>query len=92
MRKDAFDMGQLVATPGALELFAAQGRRLAEFVVRHAAGDWGELDPEDWQANDAALARGEGRLFSSYRIGDQKIWVITESDRRSTCVLLPSEY
>jgi hypothetical protein len=43
MRKDAFDMGQLVATPGALELFAAQGRRLAEFVVRHAAGDWGEL-------------------------------------------------
>jgi len=51
-----------------------------------------DLDPEDVEANQAAL-RCETRLFSSYRIGDQaKLWIITEADRSSTTLLLPSEY
>ena len=34
-----------------------------------------------------------GRIFSAYHLDDgTKIWIITESDRSSTCVLLPSEY
>ena len=31
--------------------------------MRHAKGDWGELDPEDWQANERALLEGT-RLVS----------------------------
>lgn len=92
MRKHAFAMGQLVATPAALKMLAEHGKCIEEFLVRHAAGHWGDVDAEDWQANDAALARGDERLFSSYRIGDQKLWIITEADRSSTCALLPSDY
>ena len=47
---------------------------------------------EDRQANDDALRDGE-RLFSVYYTSKGiKIWVITEADRSSTCILLPEEY
>jgi hypothetical protein len=46
----------------------------------------------DWQANEADLTDG-GRLLSAYKLADDtKIWVITEADRWSTCILLPDEY
>jgi hypothetical protein len=63
-----------------------------EFVARHVRGDWGDCDDHDRQANEDALRNGE-RLFSVYRtVKGEKLWVITEADRSSTCVLLPEEY
>ena len=62
-----------------------------EFLHRHHTGDWGDLDPEDVEANRAALHYGS-RLLSSYEIGNQKLWIITEADRGTTTVLLPEEY
>ena len=62
-----------------------------EFLLRHHTGDWGDLDPEDVEANRAALHYGS-RLLSSYDIGHQKLWIITEADRSTTTVLLPEEY
>jgi hypothetical protein len=80
------------ATPGALEALASSGQQPMEFLARHVRGDWGDVCAEDRQANDRALQTGE-RLVSAYHTKDnQKIWVITEADRSSTCVLLPSEY
>lgn len=33
------------------------------------------------------------RIFSVYRtLEGVKVWVITEADRSSTCILLPDEY
>lgn len=34
------------------------------------------------------------RVVSSYPVGDrgERIWIITEADRSSTCILLPEEY
>lgn len=62
------------------------------FIGRHMSGDWGDVDPEDWRANDAALVTGE-RLLSAYSLtAVQQLWIITEADRSSTTVLLPSEY
>ncbi len=92
MLKRSFSLGQVVATPGALSVLAETGCTAESFLQRHSCGDWGDLDPEDWQANDIALAHDDGRLFSSYQIGNQKIWCITESDRSSTCLLVSSEY
>jgi hypothetical protein len=61
-------------------------------LVRHTRGDWGELDPEDWQANEQALVEG-GRLLSVYRDGnDVRFYIITEWDRSATTVLLPEDY
>ena len=85
-------LGQIVATPGALEAFTSSEQGPMEFLNRHIKGDWGEVDAEDWQANDRAVVEGT-RIISAYRTktGD-KLWVITESDRSATTLLLPSEY
>lgn len=86
-----FCLGQVVATPAALSLLDEHNKTPAEFLSRHHAGDWSEQCKEDQQANDDALKHGD-RIFSSYTIGDAKIWIITEADRSSTCILLPEEY
>jgi hypothetical protein len=92
MLKRSFSLGQVVATPGALQLLAECGQDIWPFLRRHACGDWGEVDAEDWKANDAALAHDDGRLFSSYSVNHQKLWVITESDRACTTILRPQDY
>jgi hypothetical protein len=91
-RQPLFDLGQLVATPGALAALEKSGQNAMEFFSRHVRGDWGELPEEDKTENQFSLERGF-RLLSSYRTtaGD-KLWVITESDRSVTTLLLPEEY
>lgn len=87
-----FPLGQLLTTPAALSALQAAGLTPLPLLARHAAGDWGDLDPEDKQLNERALRDG-GRLFSAYRFGaGPKVWVITEADRAATTVLLPEEY
>jgi len=90
--KFKFSIGKLVATPGAIEALADAKQSPMEFVARHIKGDWGEVCDEDRQANEDALRDGE-RLLSVYRTSKGvKIWIFTEADRSSTCVLLPEEY
>jgi hypothetical protein len=85
-------LGKLSITPGALIAIRNAGQTPAQLLVRHHFGDWGELDPEDWERNNHALEHGL-RLLSSYRLRDKTlVWVITEWDRSSTTVLLPGEY
>jgi hypothetical protein len=92
IRRPKFPLGQLVATPGALRALEDAGQMPADFVSRHVAGDWGEVCPGDKKLNDEALASGE-RLVSAYRtLRNVRIWVISEADRASTCILLPEEY
>lgn len=92
MIANKFPLGQTVATPGALEALQRAGQSPAEFLARHIRADWGEVDAEDKKANDEALVDGE-RLLSAYRTRKgEKLWIITEADRSSTCVLLPEEY
>ncbi len=90
-----FPLGHLVMTVGIQELMVEQGVRVHGLLDRHAAGDWGEMEPGDLCANDYALKHGEVRIFSSYDVPespDDKVWIITEEDRSVTTVLLPSEY
>jgi len=87
-RTTLFDLGYVVMTPGA----AALEVDFIPYLVRHAAGDWGNLDAFDRRQNDLAVQQGL-RILSAYNIEkDTRIWIITESDRSATTVLLPSEY
>ena len=87
-----FDLGQVVATPAALNALRRSSQSPADFIRRHGGGDWGDVDGHDSKQNDIALREG-GRILSSYKttLGEQ-IWVITEADRSSTCILLPEDY
>jgi hypothetical protein len=64
---------------------------IAQLLMRHARGDWGDLCEEDFAENEASLTRGL-RLLSAYTIDDTKLWIITEADRSATTVLFPSDY
>lgn len=86
------ELGQVVATPGALHALRTAGHSPGDFLSRHVGGDWGEVDGHDHKQNQIALREG-GRLLSSYttRHGEE-VWVITEADRSHTTLLLPTEY
>lgn len=86
-------LGQLVATPAALALLADAGENPAELLARHRCGDWSEVVPEDARENELSVLRGL-RVLSSYQVGEEgeRVWIITEADRSSTCILLPEEY
>ena len=92
-REALFPLGQLVATPGAIEAMAPYENMALRLVGRHVTGDWGDMVDEDKASNDRALLDGS-RVFSAYLLpdGETKIWVITEADRSATTLLLPSEY
>ena len=85
-------LGRVVATPGALRALDEAGVSPASLLTRHVNGDWGELSEHDRKQNEFSLKNGF-RILSSYTVGNgERIWIITESDRSSTCILLPSEY
>ena len=87
-----FPLGQVVATPGALDALERTGQSPLEFLNRHASGDWGEVCEADKKENDFSVRNGF-RLLSAYRLRDgTKIWIITEADRSATTILLPEEY
>ena len=87
-----FQLGEVVATPGALDALSESNESVAKFVRRHMLGDWGDLSQEDKQANEEALL-DEARILSAYHTAKgTKIWVITDADRSVTTLLLPEEY
>ena len=91
-KQPAFELGQIVATPGALAALKKSGQQPGEFLTRHVNREWGDIPDEDRRENEYSLEHGF-RLLSAYRTnaGD-RLWIITESDRSATTILLPEEY
>ncbi|QDU82778.1 hypothetical protein Pla110_45400 [Polystyrenella longa] len=90
--KQLFNLGQVVATPVAITTFEKVDETMSSLLSRHVGGDWGNLHEEDKTTNDEAVKEGY-RILSAYKLSDgTKIWIITEADRSSTCILLPEEY
>ena len=96
-RLPKFSLGQIVATPGALEALNKSGQAPAEFLARHNAADWGDVCEEDRRLNDEALVNGS-RLLSAYILKTgERLWLITEAQddnghRAATTLLLSTEY
>lgn len=87
-----FLLGEIVATPGALELLERTAVNAYDLLLRHQCGDWGSVPPEDADANRDAVQHGD-RILSSYYLNDtERVWIITEADRSVTTLLLPNEY
>ena len=83
-------LGRLLITPAAQAVLTQEDILAA--LNRHVRGDWGVVGPEDRAENDLSLKEGF-RILSAYESsGGEKFWIITEADRASTCVLLPSDY
>ena len=90
-----FSLGNVVATPGALDLLDRHALNAVIVLRRHIWGDFGSVCDEHRSANLAAIGNG-ARILSVYEVGAagkiENLWVVTEADRSSTTLLLPSEY
>ncbi|PTB18258.1 hypothetical protein C9I57_24060 [Trinickia symbiotica] len=88
-----FRLGEIFATPGALALLQQTGTDVVDLLMRHVKGDWGVVCPQDARSNDRAVETGT-RIVSAYELGDrrERLWIVTEADRRMTTLLLPAEY
>jgi hypothetical protein len=87
-----FELGQTVITRSALAFAEANKVDVVGLLRRHHGGDWGDLGGHDKALNDAAVSSGEGRVLSAYDCAGERFYVITESDRSSTCVMLACDY
>jgi len=87
-----FPLGQIVATPGALDALDRAAVDGWVLLHRHQNGDWGNVPQEDAEENVRSVING-WRILSSYPLSDEvRIWIITEADRSCTTLLLPEEY
>ena len=92
-----FSLGRIVTTPAALHVLRDADQEPGEFLARHVTGDWGDIDDEDRNLNNAAIIDGS-RILSAYTTRKrERIWVITEAAnevglRYCTTILLASEY
>lgn len=97
MVKFRFEVGRIIATTAALTAIESVGGEVFDLLLRHGAGDWGDVCAEDAEENERALRLGN-RILSSYTVGggnlpeECRILVLTEADRSMTAVLLPAEY
>lgn len=90
--KPLFQLGQIVGTPGAVQALLEAEQDPLGLLIRHVTGDWGDLDDEDKEENDLSVEKGF-RILSAYKLETGvKIWIITESDRSATTLLLPEDY
>jgi hypothetical protein len=85
------ELGRVVITPAVLEYLEREGVTIDPYLKRHEHGDWGDVTPKDAEANFLGAIHG-GRTFSAYEVAGKRVWIITEGDQTSTCVLFPSEY
>src|SRR3954449_3735254 len=91
MKRAKFALGQIVATPGAIELMRSYNIDGLALLHRHITGDWGDLDEQDKQENELAVRKGF-RILSAYGRAEKRLWIITEADRSVTTILRPDEY
>jgi hypothetical protein len=87
-----FPLGSIYLTVGAKDALQEANQDSFEFLSRHQIGDFGLVRIEDWKENELSIKEGF-RILSAYKTNnDEKLWIITEADRSSTTILLPSEY
>ena len=89
---------QIKTTLGIVEAFGAT--HLTNVLVLHGLNDTKytlnaeQLAPEEDRLENQRSVEEGYRVMSSYAMNDRgdKLWIITEADRSSTCLLLPEEY
>ncbi|OWY33468.1 hypothetical protein [Herbaspirillum aquaticum] len=87
-----FALGKLVITTACKAHMESIAEQPLKYLMRHLNCDWGELEPEDKQANEQAI-NCPIRILSRYTLRDwSSIYIITEHDRSYTTIMLSDEY
>jgi hypothetical protein len=91
--KPLFTLGRVVATPSALAAIGISGDDLPTYLAAISPVVGVTLTLTTGRRINFHSSRDSGRYSrtNSVLLG-VKIWMITEADRSSTCILLPEEY
>ena len=91
-RKRLFEIGALEFSKG-VETLMHEGRLdPIPYFERYMRGDWGEVDDDQWQQNNAAVQSGK-RLDAHYVVTRElSIRIVTDAERNATVIGLPSEF
>jgi len=89
---------EMVATAGINQMISESeefSRSVVDALVRFIGRDWGNVCPEDWEANDrdadSLREGGYGRIIAVYESGSgNPFWIIRDS--QAVTVLFPDEY
>jgi hypothetical protein len=86
-----FDLGRILATPGALAVLDGLEDSVTPYLARHERGDWGDLSIDEKFLIDCALTKGQ-QVYSVFTLqtGD-RLKFITNPMRTMTTMLLESE-
>ena len=87
-----FALGRKIVSKNALSVLSEAGASPNHLFERHAAGDWGVIEDKSWYLNRMAVDGGYGSVVSAYvMLGDVRVVVLTQPDRRNTLMALPDE-
>ncbi len=87
-----FPLGRRIVTRNALAVLGEARVKPKSLFERHAAGDWGVIEDKSWHLNRMAIDFGYGCVAGAYAmLGDIRVVVLTQPDRRSTLMALPDE-
>jgi hypothetical protein len=88
-----FDVGTICFSRRALGVLGGTGIHPLELIKRHESGDWGAVTPEEWVENDRAVRDGHHGIASFYRFARAlDLWVVTDTGRSRTRILLGDEW
>ncbi|MDO9425083.1 MAG: hypothetical protein Q7T40_12960 [Methylobacter sp.] len=88
-----FELGKITMTPSAISIIASCKVAVGDLLDRHEKGDYGEVSELDWRENTLALLpESVERIMSVYNIGTEKLWVITDPDRKITTLLTEEDF
>ena len=84
LRMSCFNIGTIAATPNAVALCEALGIPPLDFVQRHAAGDFGVIDPDQRDRNQRAISDARYPAVSAYPVGSSVVYVVTKQGESTT--------
>lgn len=87
-----FEVGTIHTTMRAMRFLTQKGVDPVSIINRHRSGDWAGMHEEDREDNMRAVAEGDARVFSSYVVHGERLYVVTEADRSSTTIMFADEY
>ena len=87
-----FEMGDMVVTTPGFRDNSTGEDNIFQHLVDHLTLKQGELCDEDQKENEFSAQKGF-RILTVHRLKNEtKFYIITEADRSTTTLLLPSEY
>lgn len=88
-----FELGNITMTPAAISIIAKFKVPIGDLLDRHEKGDYGDVSEVDWRENTLALLpESVERIMSVYSVETEKLWIITDPDRKVTTLLTEDDF